>query len=154
MRAERDRSVRRVRLGRPRRRSASPSKTLCTGLEAGPAHGPGDGARAGRLALPAPAFIPLAEGEGGAGGGAPAAGPGAGGAGAEAAEADAEPGESHEVYLLRRTRELNAAVRARPHDLQLWLDFANFQDEAAQCACAAPAVAFVHAHCVCKERSS
>ncbi len=59
---------------------------------------------------------------------------GAGGGGEEAAEASAEAGESHEMYLLRRTRELNAAVRERPFDLQLWLDFAAFQDEAAQCA--------------------
>ena len=69
-------------------------------------------------------------------GGALVSGPGAGGGDAETAEAGADAGESLEMYLLRRTRELNAAVRARPYDLQLWLDFAGFQDEAAQCACA------------------
>ncbi|KAK9818916.1 hypothetical protein WJX81_005554, partial [Elliptochloris bilobata] len=62
----------------------------------------------------------------------PAAAPvGDGGNGAEAAEGEGV-GESHEMYLLRRTRELNAAVRERPFDLQLWLDFAAFQDDAAQ----------------------
>ena len=30
-------------------------------------------------------------------------------------------------YLLRRTREFNQDVRARPHDLNLWVRFAEFQ---------------------------
>jgi hypothetical protein len=40
-------------------------------------------------------------------------------------------GESAEERILRRTREFNRAVRERPEDLHVWLDFAAFQDEAA-----------------------
>lgn len=39
------------------------------------------------------------------------------------------PGESQDDYTMRRTKEFNIAVRERPHDLQLWLDYAAFQDE-------------------------
>ena len=37
---------------------------------------------------------------------------------------------SSEEYLLFKTREFNAATRERPENLQLWLDFAEFQQEA------------------------
>eukprot|EP00898_Chlorokybus_atmophyticus_P000447 jgi/Chlat1/1402/Chrsp12S01975 len=40
-----------------------------------------------------------------------------------------EEGESFEDHLLRRTKELNQLTRERPGDVQLWLDFAAFQDE-------------------------
>ena len=50
--------------------------------------------------------------------------------GAEAAE---EGGETAEQHVMRRTRDFNRGVRARPHDLQLWLDFAAFQDELGGC---------------------
>ncbi|EFN57952.1 hypothetical protein CHLNCDRAFT_142066 [Chlorella variabilis] len=39
-------------------------------------------------------------------------------------------GETNEELLLRRTREFNEATRQRSHDVQLWLEFAHFQDEA------------------------
>lgn len=37
--------------------------------------------------------------------------------------------EAPEGYLLRRTRDFNAATREHPESLQTWLDFAAFQDE-------------------------
>ena len=40
-----------------------------------------------------------------------------------------EEGESTNDYLTRRTREFNGSTRSRPHDLGLWLRFAEFQDE-------------------------
>jgi hypothetical protein len=44
---------------------------------------------------------------------------------------DAAPeGETEAAYLMRRAREFNVATRERPGDLQMWLDFAAFQDEA------------------------
>ena len=46
---------------------------------------------------------------------------------ADKAASAAELGESNEELVLRRTREFNAATRERPHDLQLWLRFADFQ---------------------------
>ncbi|KAK9820400.1 hypothetical protein WJX72_009973 [[Myrmecia] bisecta] len=71
-----------------------------------------------RLQMPMPAFIPVAAG------GEQEAKPGV------PAEAEAEePGETAEQYLMRRTKEFNVATRERPYDLQLWLDFAAFQDE-------------------------
>lgn len=39
-------------------------------------------------------------------------------------------GETEAAYLMRRAKEFNVATRERPGDLQLWLDFAAFQDEA------------------------
>ncbi len=132
-RAERDRRVRRVRLGRAGRPAPH-----APGAAAGAPRGAAAtaGGRPGKLALPAPAFIPLADDAGSPKGrqreGADSRGAG-GGAAAEDGAADGA-GESHEMYLLRRTRELNAAVRAAPYQLQLWLDFAAFQDEATQCA--------------------
>lgn len=63
VRAERDRRVRRVRLGRPRRPSLPPP-----GRELGFGQDQRSSARAGRLALPTPAFIPLAGDEGGTAG--------------------------------------------------------------------------------------
>lgn len=43
--------------------------------------------------------------------------------------------ETAAEQLMRRTREFNIATRERPEDLQLWLDFAAFQDTAlAGCA--------------------
>jgi len=44
-------------------------------------------------------------------------------------EEEGTPGESQDEYILRRTKEFNIAVRERSHDLQLWLDYAAFQDE-------------------------
>lgn len=38
-------------------------------------------------------------------------------------------GESQDEYVMRRTKEFNIAVRERSHDLQLWLDYAAFQDD-------------------------
>ena len=44
---------------------------------------------------------------------------------------DAPPeGETEAAYLMRRAREFNVATRERPEDLQMWLAFAAFQDEA------------------------
>lgn len=43
-------------------------------------------------------------------------------------EAD-NTGETAEQYMMRRIKNWNVAVRERPHELQLWLDFAAFQDE-------------------------
>ena len=31
--------------------------------------------------------------------------------------------------MMRRIKAWNVALRERPHELQLWLDFAAFQDE-------------------------
>ncbi|CAK9164341.1 unnamed protein product [Ilex paraguariensis] len=39
--------------------------------------------------------------------------------------------ESWEDELLRKTREFNKMTRDRPHDLKLWLDFAELQDKVA-----------------------
>lgn len=50
---------------------------------------------------------------------------------AAAARAESPPEQTREEEILQRTREFNAAIRERPEDLQLWLDFAAFQDEAA-----------------------
>lgn len=44
-----------------------------------------------------------------------------------------EASETSEQYLMRRTREFNVATRERPHDLQLWLDFAAYQDVLGGC---------------------
>ena len=73
------------------------------------------------MSLPAPTFIPIAnptEQEG-------------------MVDQDGPPqpaGEHAEQRFLRRTSEFNIAVRERPHELQLWLDFAKFQDEAVRCS--------------------
>lgn len=48
------------------------------------------------------------------------------------------PGESQDEYVMRRTKEFNVAVRERSHDLQLWLDYAAFQDDIPRYAPAAP----------------
>ncbi|KAL3135501.1 hypothetical protein ABBQ38_005981 [Trebouxia sp. C0009 RCD-2024] len=66
-----------------------------------------------KLALPLPGFIPLAESES---------------QGQTGDDEEEEPGESQDQYVMRRTKEFNIAVRERPHDLQLWLDYAAFQD--------------------------
>ena len=34
--------------------------------------------------------------------------------------------------MMRRVKGWNVALRERPHELQLWLDFAAFQDEASR----------------------
>lgn len=44
-------------------------------------------------------------------------------------DTDQEIGESELQYTMRRTKEFNIAVRTQPYELQLWLDYANFQDE-------------------------
>lgn len=38
--------------------------------------------------------------------------------------------ESVEEYIRRRTREFNEAVRDEPWNLQKWLDYSEFQDQA------------------------
>lgn len=53
-----------------------------------------------------------------------------GGATSPGAEDLAPEGEIEVLYLMRRAKEFNVATRERPEDLQLWLDFAAFQDEA------------------------
>lgn len=50
-------------------------------------------------------------------------------AGGDGDEEEEAPGESQDQYVMRRTKEFNIAVRERPHDLQLWLDYAAFQDD-------------------------
>ena len=49
----------------------------------------------------------------------------------------APPGESQDEYVMRRTKEFNIAVRERSYDLQLWLDYAAFQDDSPRYAPAA-----------------
>ena len=44
-------------------------------------------------------------------------------------DTEQEVGESHDQYMMRRTKEFNIAVRMRPYELQLWLDYADFQDD-------------------------
>jgi hypothetical protein len=46
----------------------------------------------------------------------------------------ADTGETAQQYMMRRVKDWNVAVRERPHELQLWLDFAAFQDEVSKCA--------------------
>ena len=50
-------------------------------------------------------------------------------AGTEELAAQENAGETAEQYMMRRIKNWNVAVRERPHELQLWLDFAAFQDE-------------------------
>ena len=40
--------------------------------------------------------------------------------------------------MMRRVKSWNVALRERPHELQLWLDFAAFQDEVSRQACRPP----------------
>ena len=49
--------------------------------------------------------------------------------GGEAGDESSMIGESHDQFVMRLTRDFNVAVRERSHDLQLWLDYAAFQDE-------------------------
>ena len=55
-------------------------------------------------------------------------------AGPEEPAAEENAGETAEQYMMRRIKSWNVAVRERPHELQLWLDFAAFQDEISKCA--------------------
>ncbi len=55
-------------------------------------------------------------------------------AGPEESAAEEDAGETAEQYMMRRIKTWNVAVRQRPHELQLWLDFAAFQDEISKCA--------------------
>ena len=48
--------------------------------------------------------------------------------GEEAEDEGEDSGETAEQYMMRRIKDWNVAVRKRPHELQLWLDFAAFQD--------------------------
>ena len=48
---------------------------------------------------------------------------------AESATQEENSGETAEQHTMRRIKAWNVAVRVRPHELQLWLDFAAFQDE-------------------------
>ena len=86
------------------------------------------------MELPSPSFMPLKVEEAGSGTGAVRQqqqqqyqqyqGPDA----TEApAAATTEAVETNEAAVLRRTREFNAALRERPHDVALWLKFARFQ---------------------------
>ncbi|GMH37328.1 hypothetical protein BSKO_05201 [Bryopsis sp. KO-2023] len=43
---------------------------------------------------------------------------------------DPVQGEDDEQYILRRTKEFNIATRERPFEMELWIEFARFQDEA------------------------
>ena len=47
----------------------------------------------------------------------------------ESALDEESSGETAEQYMMRRIKTWNVAIRERPHELQLWLDFAAFQDE-------------------------
>ena len=59
----------------------------------------------------------------------------AGAIGEAGADESAEAaGETAEQAAMARTRGFNVALREAPHDLQLWLDFAAYQDELASCA--------------------
>jgi hypothetical protein len=40
-------------------------------------------------------------------------------------------GETNEEYVLRHTRAWNVALRQNPKDEQLWLDYVDWQQEAA-----------------------
>ena len=42
---------------------------------------------------------------------------------------ESDEAETPEQVLMRRTREFNVALRESPHRLQLWLDYAEFQEE-------------------------
>ncbi len=44
-------------------------------------------------------------------------------------DSEADEAETPEQVLMRRTREFNVALRESPHRLQLWLDYAEFQEE-------------------------
>ena len=55
--------------------------------------------------------------------------------GAEAEGQEEETGETAEQSMMRRVKNWNVALRERPHELQLWLDFAAFQDEVGRQAC-------------------
>lgn len=87
------------------------------------------------LHLPAPNFLPLRPEEEASRQqqaqqqlqGAPQRGSAAAELAAEQEARRREGGESNEELLLRRTREFNVATRERPHDVQLWLQFARFQ---------------------------
>lgn len=115
----------------------------------------GKAAARGRLSLPLPAVLPLTldtgtGGDGGGGGGLragsaseflrqqhqAAAGTGAA-AGAVGLSLAQLGGDTLEEYVLRRTKEFNAATRERPEELPLWLAFADFQLEAARLLSAA-----------------
>lgn len=63
--------------------------------------------QSGRLSLPAPAVLPLTADE-------------------------ALAGENEEQYVMRKTKEFNIATRERPFELGLWIQFAQFQDDAAK----------------------
>lgn len=41
-------------------------------------------------------------------------------------------GESNQEYVLRRTRDINVAIREHPENLQLWLKYASWQEEASK----------------------
>ena len=74
--------------------------------------------------------------------------------GAGAADIVEEAGETGEQLAMARTREYNAALRARPHDLQLWLDFAGYQDELASCACPSPCLRLLRPRTTCSSGST
>ena len=137
LRRERDRRQRRVRIHRSGVHRVAASALAGFFRAQPPISGLPSGLAQTKLALPQPTFIPLA---------GQAAEPqahqlrgseasrlaGGGEHGADAVKG--EVGETAEEAVLRRTREFNVALRERPQDLQLWLDFAAFQDEAAGCA--------------------
>ena len=66
---------------------------------------------------------------------------------ASAATVEQEVAETAEQHMLRRTRDFNVAVRERPHDLQLWLDFAAFQDELGGYAAYSSVTSCASRHC-------
>ncbi|DBA66769.1 TPA: hypothetical protein ACH3X2_001915 [Trebouxia sp. C0005] len=122
-RAERDRSLKRLRLGHalevPQGRAEQDKalKKLRLGHALEGAQGFQEKGPA-KLSLPLPVFIPLEP-----------ASKQPQHAWASDEEEEGAPGESQDEYILRRTKEFNIAVRERSHDLQLWLDYAAFQDE-------------------------
>jgi len=48
----------------------------------------------------------------------------------EKADQATDKEESKEDYVIRKTREYNVSLREQPHNVTLWLEFAEFQEEA------------------------
>mmetsp|Transcript_37311 Transcript_37311/g.105267 ORF Transcript_37311/g.105267 Transcript_37311/m.105267 type:complete len:1342 (-) Transcript_37311:420-4445(-) len=116
-RQERDRSSVRTRFHRSNPASRPPGqRQQQRGGESGWAGSIASPQTGHRLQLPLPAVLPVEAGT----------------------EGSVEPNgveavavmESVEEYIRRRTREFNEAVREEPWNLQAWLDYAAFQDQA------------------------
>ena len=135
LRRERDRRQRRVRIHRSGAHRAAASALAGFSRAQPPICVQPPGLAQTKLALPQPTFIPLAgqaaEPQAHQLGGSEASRLAVGGEPDGADAVKGEVGETAEEAVLRRTRDFNVALRERPQDLQLWLDFAAFQDEAA-----------------------